>query len=170
MTVPARLQRNNRPIVAHFDDQEVLWWRVPAKWSFSDDPPPPPGSGDWFKALVVETFHWPNQSFNRSSQSEAADLLIGQDPSQCSIVRFPVSSVRTIFTVPRGEGIKRKHQNQYEVDVEHVPLETNYAHSELAIVKNGARLHSGEARKVTPPARNQIAAGIASAAALEPRP
>lgn len=166
MTVPARLQRNNRPVVAHFDDQEVLWWWVQATWSFSDDPPPPPGSVDWFKALVVETFHWPDQSFNRSSQSEADDVLIGQDPSQCSIVGFPVSAVRKTFTVPRD----KKHQNHFEVDVEHVPLEANYAHSELAIEKNGARLHSGEARKVTSPARNQIAARIASAAALEPSP
>ena len=121
--------------------------------------------------MVVEKFHWPDQSFNCASLSEPADVLIGQDANQCSIVGFPVSAVRTSFTLlPRGERTKEKDQYKFEVDVDHVPQEANYAHSELAIVKNKTRLLNGERGKVPNTARNQIAARIASAAVLEPSP
>ena len=79
-----------------------------------------------------------------------------------------MSAVRTSFTLPRGERINKKYH--YEVDVDHVPQEANYAHSELAIVKNKTRLLNGERGKVPNTARNQIAARIASMAVLEPGP
>ena len=113
-----RMARRGRPVVEHFAPDEVLYRRF-AKGQFANG------------LLVPAAFKFPEkdqntgQSVNRGLFSQAEDALWqGGVPSDLGVLQFPVSCLPGNLECPDTH-------RHFRFFPKHVPLEDNYAHSEI---------------------------------------
>ena len=104
--LPDGMGRNGREIVPVFDAEEKLFVRVQPDHLVGG-------------CVRPEAFRVPCQSCNREQFSEPDWVL-----SDWGVVYVRSGDVPPAFSSPNVD---------YNVDVEHVPLETNYSHSEIRV-------------------------------------
>jgi hypothetical protein len=122
---PARMMRNGRPINNNFEPQERLFFRLPPDIDIGPDDKPD-----------ASCIKYPDMSVNREKESEPDDVIFGF--SGWGVAAFMVADV--------PPPLKSEGGPEFTYKVEHVPLENNYAHSEVRTYKDG--VHS---RKVKMP-------------------
>lgn len=135
--IPEEMRRNGRPIDPDFHPTESLYIRLPGKNR---------------KKADIADIRLPIQSANRSKYGKPEWVLLP------SYVDDSVGAVEVEHV--RIEGTS-KGSVHYELRVEHVPEENNYAHSEIRTYKKGVQLGNNEKNKINYGLRQELRRRIA---------
>ncbi|MEX1268854.1 MAG: hypothetical protein WEA56_07620 [Balneolaceae bacterium] len=119
--LPDRMFRNGRKLDQKFDAKEKLFQRFSKLSSLKG-------------AIYPNSIRFPDFSVNREKFSEPLDVLLHDYPN---LLKLGVASFKVKdLPGPQKTGDKKK-KTTYCFKAEHVPLDDNYAHSEVRVYKNG---------------------------------
>lgn len=143
MGIPVRMQRNGRPVIQEFLEEELLYRRfkspVPPDYFKLDD-------SSWSINLLVLR---KDDSYNRSRFSEPNDVLLNYDYEKWNNGTHSHFDTHGIFSIPVKpiqDFMLSMDSRNFKLSPAHLPEECNYSHSEIHFIENGESMKVGEVK------------------------